>query len=135
LKKLPTDLQLLKYIYKAYYEDFVKFSKDEEKTTRSTKLYVPIDIREIAAHFKIDSEIIFGRLYYHLDRKYHYKNEDGSNVHLFALKVGQDIHAINFPYLSAILSEMKDKNFKYWISIFLSLSAVIISIISLVLSV
>ena len=77
--------------------------------TRLSKIYVPIDIELIAEKFGVDSEIIFGRLYYYLDKKYSYKNEDGSIAKFFvnSLHAGssKEKHLINFPLLDIIVSE------------------------------
>lgn len=62
MKWPPTDLQVLEEIYRRYYGEFAAFSRDCPE--RSTKVYVPIDIAAIAKHFKIDGDIIHGRLYY-----------------------------------------------------------------------
>ena len=103
MSKLPTDLKILKCIYKMYKDEFNNYTK--EHPTRDSKIYVPIDIRNIADKLKTDSDILFGRLYYHLDNKYRYEQSDGSKVHLFAFKVGNDMHCIHYPYLAAIVSE------------------------------
>jgi len=74
----PTDLELLEFIYERYYAAFTDHSN--ASPARSTKNYVPIDIRPVADHFRLDPDIIFGRLYYHLDPKYRFVQPDGSKV-------------------------------------------------------
>jgi len=91
---LPTDLQLLDTIYRKYYDIFASYN--EKSPNRSSKIYVPISIDEIARQFGLDGDIIFGRLYYHLDQKYAYKQEDNGTVHLFTPVVGGDRHCVNF---------------------------------------
>lgn len=76
-----TDRRILKKIHDRYYSDFVSFEKGNN--VRSAKLYVPIDCLKLAEDFKTDADIIFGRLFYHLDKKYRYVMDDGSKVHLF----------------------------------------------------
>ena len=68
--RIPTDREILQEIYDRHYETYVSFSK--EKPSRSAKIMVPIDIEIIAKHFKVDVDIIFGRLYYHLEKKFGY---------------------------------------------------------------
>ncbi len=63
--KIPTDFEILKMIYQDYYGDFSNYSKSNP--SRSCKNYVPIDIRKIANKLNVDGDIIFGRLYYHLE--------------------------------------------------------------------
>ncbi|MCU0988985.1 MAG: hypothetical protein MUE63_05220, partial [Xanthomonadales bacterium] len=64
MRRSPTDLQILEEIYRRYYADFAAFQR--ASPNRETKVYVPIDIQAIADHFKVDGDIIHGRLYYHL---------------------------------------------------------------------
>ncbi len=55
-------------VYKLYYSDFCDF--DEKKPSRQTKVYVPIDCELIARNLDLDADIVFGRLYYYLDKKH-----------------------------------------------------------------
>jgi hypothetical protein len=81
---------------------------------------------------------MFGRLYYHLDHKYRYKQDDGSHVNLFAFKVRKEMHCVNFPYLCGILSE-KQVDFRRTvtpfvltgISVFVSLTSLLVSVVAL----
>jgi len=123
----------LRTIHKSYYKQFAKFDRNDPDSVRSAKIYVPIDCKLIAKKLNVDPDIVFGRLYYHLDKKYSYENSDGSKVHLFALKVGNDSHAINFPVLSAVLADLEEKQWRFTLPILitslLSMAALIISII------
>lgn len=85
---LPTDLQILNTIYNQYYDKFKSFSKND--SDRSAKNFIPVDIKLIAQKFGVDVDIIFGRLYYHLEQKYGYSRPDGSKVAFFALIIGSD---------------------------------------------
>ncbi|MBN8581766.1 MAG: hypothetical protein J0L96_13940 [Anaerolineae bacterium] len=133
MKKLPTDLQILNQIYEQYYNSFVTFSND--KKDRDTKIYIPIDIEKISKKLGVDIDIVFGRLYYHLDKKYGYKNEDGSSVYLFALKIGNDRHCINFPLAASVLAGLRDEDKRHQTSITLAVVSLFISIISILLSI
>ncbi|MGL4713256.1 MAG: hypothetical protein ACRCWP_12090, partial [Shewanella sp.] len=97
----PTDLEVLERIYSKYYQDFTEYEDDEN--IRASKIYVPISCDEIAKKLKVDGDIVFGRLYYHMEKKYGYKQSDGSNVHFFAFRVGKESHCVNFPLLSSVL--------------------------------
>ena len=99
MKRLPTDLKILNRIYDGYYETFVK-----DKTSRAGNTYIPIDIDRLAKDLGVDVDMMFGWLYYHLDKKHRYAQDDGAVVHLFALKVGDDTHCVHFPYLGAVLA-------------------------------
>ncbi len=132
MKNLPTDLEILKKIYADYYNAFVSYSKEEPD--RSAKIYVPIDIDKLAEDFKVDGDIIFGRLYYHLERKYGYRNDDGSLVHLFARIAGDDMHCINFPYMGSVLADLMNRNKQFWIATYIAVFSLLISVGSLIVS-
>jgi len=133
MNRLPTDRQILLKIYKQYFKTFEQFSK--EKADRDTKIYVPIDIKQISKEFGLDPDIVFGRLYYHLDKKYGYEQSDGTKVCLFSPVVGKDRNAVNFPLVSAILSDMQEEKKKYMISIILSIIALTVSFLSILTSI
>lgn len=132
MKKLPTDIQILKLIYEKYYDTFVSY--DKNNNSRSSKIYVPIDIELISNKFGVDPDLIFGRLYYHLENKYGYSNDDGSKVPFFTLRSGSDKHCIHFPYLASVLATMKSENKKFYIATAISIVALMISIISILMS-
>jgi len=125
-----TDRVILKSIYNLYYHEYASFQDDE--TTRSSKLYVPIDFEKIAKTLDLDADIVFGRLYYHLDKKYSYKQNDGSFVNLFLLGMGRDKHVVHFPLLAAVLAEEEQSFTRFTIPIILSLFAIAVSIFTLV---
>jgi hypothetical protein len=129
MKKLPTDRKILKKIYSLYYDVFRDYQ--EESKTRSSKVYVPIDIEKLAMKLSVDSHLIFGRLYYHMDKKYGYTQSDDSKVHLFTPIAGNDKNAVNFPLLGAIVAEMEDAHRKNILSIIISLAALAISLVSI----
>jgi hypothetical protein len=104
-KPLPTDREILDAIYERYYDTFANYS--ETAPTRSSKIYVPIDISEIAARLGVDGDIVFGRLYYYLEKKHGYQQQSGASVPLFALEAGGDRHCINFPYMASVLAAMR----------------------------
>jgi len=132
-KGLPTDLRILDTIYDRYYETYAKYAKGDK--SRSTKIYVPIDIQQIAQDLKVDADIIFGRLYYHLEHKYGYKQDDGSSVHFFSLCVGSDVRCVNFPLMASVLADFREQSRKYTIATFIAVVALVISIGSIVISI
>ena len=130
MKSIPSDFKLLSEIYQRYYDQFIKFNP--KAPDRTTKTYISIDIEAIADHFKVDEEIIFGRLYLHLEKKYGFKNNDGSISPFFAKNIGKDRHAINFPLLASVLAGLQEERNKQNIAMYLSIAAIIISVFSLV---
>ncbi len=133
MTKIPTDLKMLCAIYDRYYADFVAYS--DENKTRSSKIYVPIDIEELAKSMSLDHDIVFGRLYYHLNEKFGYKKDDGSRVDFFAIRVGGDLHCINFPYLGSVLADLRDQNRKYLTATFIAILSLIIAILAVMISI
>lgn len=126
---LPSDFKILSKIYEEYYNEFKSFNN--KKPSRETKTYVPIDITIIAKDLNIDEDILFGRLYNHLDKKYGYKNESDKISHFFAIQVGKNQNAIHFPLLASVLSGLQEERKKQNISIWLSIIAITISLIAL----
>ncbi|WP_122689676.1 hypothetical protein [Pseudomonas viridiflava] len=132
--KLPTDLQVLEAIYNHYYEEFSNYQKGEENG-RQSKVYLPIDCKLIATQLGVDSDIIFGRLYNHLNKLHSYENEDKSKVPLFALKVGADYKCVHLPMLSSVLAGLQADNSKFKTTVWLSSIAIVVSLTSLAISI
>ncbi|MEX0938747.1 MAG: hypothetical protein WDZ59_12875 [Pirellulales bacterium] len=133
MTRLPTDLDMLNAIYERYYGTFASFTK--AKPSRSAKIFVPIDIDALARDLGVDGDIVFGRLYYHLENRYRYKNDDGSLVHFFALKVGNDGHCINFTYAASVLASLRDENRKYRTATLIAIISLVVAAVSLVISI
>lgn len=131
MKRPPTDREILRKIHKRYYDQFGAFKRDNPDAERETKIYVPIDCTTIAKDLDVDPDIVFGRLYYHLEKKYGYVQQEGSKVHLFAFAVGKDRHAVHFPLLSAVLADLEQSWFRFTVPLIISALALVISIISL----
>lgn len=131
MKRPPTDREILQKIHNRYLKEFGDFKNGDPNNERKSKIYVPIDCKAIATELKVDSDIVFGRLYYHLDKKYGYCQDDGSKVHLFAFALGEERHAVNFPLLSAVLAELKQSHFQFAAPLIISIIALFASIVSL----
>src|SRR5688572_3848249 len=108
--KVPSDRQILKAIYDLYYDEFSSF--DKGNPSRQTKILVPIKCKEIGKKLGVDSDIIFGRLYYHFEKEYAYM-KGNARVHFFANSAGEEIHCINFPYMAAVLGKLEDEHSKF----------------------
>jgi len=125
--KAPSDRKVLSTIYDAYYKEFETFILGADNG-RSSKVLMPIDCKFIAQKLKVDGDIVFGRLYYHLQEKYGYTRDDGSKVAFFALMAGGDRHCINFPLAASILAGLQEENSKTQRATLLSTLAIVISI-------
>ena len=106
-----------------------------DPSSRSSKIYVTIDIAAIAKDFRVNDDIIFGRLYYHLEDKYGYEQRDGSRVHFFAMRVGSDRHCVHFPYVASVLANLRDEDRKFRMATTVAIAALLISVIALGLSI
>ena len=137
MRKLPTDLEIFNEIYERYYDTFAGFSRSSPN--RQVKNYVPIDIKEIAQVIGVDGDIIFGRLYYIHQRKLGYEEEDETGrktiVPFFDIDVGKERHAIHFPMMAAVLSELRKEEKMYKYTIRIAAGALVASIFSVIISV
>jgi len=133
MKRPPTDREILRLIYDRYYDEFSTY--DEKSSNRPHKIFIPIDCIKIAKELNVDEDIVFGRLYYHLEKKYGYTQDDGSKVHLFSMNFGKEHHVIHFPLLSSVLAEMEQSNFRFIAPIVISVIALIFSMMGFVWSV
>ena len=128
-RKHVTDLQILDTIHKKYFSTYKAILNRKIKSPN--KIYLPIDCAEIGKQLGVDGQIIFGRLYYHLDQIHRYQQEEGAMVHLFAFKVGDEYHCINYPYLDGVLAGYKEEKNRYEKSFWISISALLISFLAL----
>lgn len=134
-KPLPTDLQILDAIYERYYDTFRTYGNPGGALPRGSKAFVPIDIEQIAADFNVDRDIVFGRLYYHLDQKHRYRQDDGSLVSLFTLEAAGDRYCVNFPMLSSVLASLRDDQRKHRGALAIAIASLVLSIVSIIVSV
>ena len=133
LNKNPTDYKILKTLYNDYFDDFIDF--DLSNPQRSAKMYVPISFDRLERELGANKSIIFGRLYYHLNKKYSYINDNGSRVDLFLLGLNKEKHLIQFALLSSILANLKDNRRHHLWPIYISAFAVLVSVTSIIFNV
>ena len=131
--KIPSDRKLLQEIYDGHYQGFAAYSKTEP--TRASKIMVPIDLPAIAKHFKVDIDLIFGRLYYHLQAKHGYKQPNGAIVAFFSPVAGGDSNCVNMPLLSAVLAGMQEEHGRQLWANWLSITSIVVSIASFIVSI
>jgi len=130
--RVPTDLGILEKIYDRYYPMFAEFSKDT--AARKSKIYVPVDIEGIARELRVDGDIVFGRLYYHLEEKYGYTRPGGERVHFFALEVGGDRHCVNFPLMASVLAGLQEEDRKFQLATWIAVISLLISVAAICIS-
>lgn len=131
--KIPTDKQVLSAIFERYKNDYVAF--DKNNSIRSTKIYVPINCQDLAQDLKSEGDIIFGRLYYHLEHKYGYEQQGGTKVHFFTLGIAnKDKHCVNFPLLTSVLADLTQEGSRFWLSTFIAAFSLGVSVASIAIS-
>lgn len=131
-EKIPTDLQILKEIYKNHKHEFCTYSEDGTKT--DSNIYIPIDIPKVAEKFKTTNNIIFGRLYYGMNHKYGYEkieNEQKVKVLIFAPVCGELKNAINLPMLISVVAGLEEQLSMFIRTIIVSIGGVLIALASL----
>lgn len=116
MKKLPTERDVLRCIY-ALYESAYPGPKVGGRHANDP--YISIDTHKVAERLNCPPQLLFGYLYYHLEAKHHYMNGN-AHVHLFSLQVGDKRHAVNFPYLAAILAGHDESHRRQLLSVWLS---------------
>ncbi len=127
---IVTDREILRCIHDMYQDQYP--GPELAGGKRQNDPYLPIAVREVAARLGTAPEMLFGRLYYHLDAKYRYKYNAGAETHLFAMKVGEKMHCVHFPYLSAVLAEREAEHRQFWWTLWLSIAALVLSAASIV---
>jgi hypothetical protein len=98
----PTDFDVLRRIYETHLDDF-----KARKGPGTGRAFIQVDIPAIAAHFNVDENLIFGRLYYHLEPKYgEPERDDGKARKAFFSMTPLDGQAnvVNFPMLESVLA-------------------------------
>jgi hypothetical protein len=106
--------------------------KEPSETRGKNDPYLPIKVHEVATRLGCSPEMLFGRLYYHLDAKYRYTQGNGAQVNLFSLKVGSEMHCVNFPYLAAVLAEKDEEHKRQLWSLGVAIAALVLSVASII---
>lgn len=133
MKRLPKDVEILESIYNRYYDEFRSFAK--EKPDQISRIRVPVDVDLIAKDCGVEEDLIFGRLYYHFNKKYSYKDENGERTTFFSTIKFEGM-GVNFPLVASTIAELRDQETqekKYETALMLSMGALAISIISMLL--
>ena len=125
---LPTDLEIIEDIYYRYYDEYKEYAKDEPD--RIARIRVPVDIKEIAEACGVEEDMIFGRIFYHFNKKYSYTDENGKRITFFA-SVKFDGLSINFPMVASILADLKMEQRNFRIATTLAATSLLISAVTL----
>jgi hypothetical protein len=120
--KHVTDLKIMDAVLK---ECYFEFKKD------NTKYYAVFDLRKVSKKLNIDYGILWGRFYYHLNKKYKGNIEKSELFYPFEGE-NRDLCSIHFPLLSSIVADKRDEYFRFTVPLYLSVG---FSVLSLVLSI
>lgn len=132
VQRLPTDLKLLDAIFRDYARTFASYSSDGAE--RSSKIWVPIDIEALAKRFGVDPDMVFGRLYYHMNGKYRQPHGD-EVLEFFQLRVGNDKHCVNFPFLASVVADLREDRGRFLIATAIAMVSLVISLIAVFVAV
>jgi hypothetical protein len=75
-----TDRLLLKKIYDLYFNKFCELQNFEGDV--ESQIHVEIECEQIAKELGLPTQLVFGRLYYHLEKRHRYQQDNGAWVHL-----------------------------------------------------
>lgn len=131
MKKIPTDLEILTEIYNRYHDSFREYATEEPD--RIARIRVPIDINLVAKECGVSEDMIFGRLYYHFNKKYSYRDENGDKITFFTSLKFEGM-SVNFPLVASVLADLETDQAKHKTALSFSVTALAISVITLVLA-
>lgn len=132
MEHVPTDLEILEDIYYRYYEEYKKYATEEPD--RIARIRVPINIKDIAIACGVEEDMIFGRIFYHFNKKYSYKDENGNITTFFMTNKFEGL-SVNFPLVASILADLSIEKRKKDLFMMVSVGAVAISLIALIISI
>jgi len=131
MKRLPTDRRILGLIYARYHDTFESY----QEGSRQAKMYVPIDIKALSADLRMDPDVIFGRLYYHLDKKHAYQTGDRTWVRFFTPRLGEDQDCVQFPLLASVLADLREQHGQHLTTMLIAAGSFAVSAAALALSI
>lgn len=132
MDKIPTDLEILEDIYYRYYDEYRKYAKEEPD--RIARIRVPLDIQEVAEACGVEEDMIFGRIFYHFNKKYSYKDDRGNITTFFVSDKFLGL-SVNFPLVASILADLKSEKKESELLLGISASALVLSVIAVIVAV
>jgi hypothetical protein len=124
----PSDRDILRAIYEKYYDTFVQGAETRDS------IFTPIDVEGIAKSLGVDRDVVFGRLYYYLNRRHGYEDH-GSHVLLYAKVLGTEHDCVNLPLIGSVLAGLDEEHDRTAASDRRAWIAIVISLVSLVVSI
>ena len=130
--RIPTDLEIMEELYERYFESFRKYATEDPD--RIARIRVPINVQEVAEACGVEEDMIFGRIFYHFNKKYSYKDEKG-NVTTFFITDKFEGLSVNFPIVASVLADLRTEKRKIDNFLFISSAALALSIIALLIAI
>lgn len=124
--KFPSEREVLRCVAKMYESSYPGSHPGENDP------YLPIDVNAVAEKLECKPQLLFGYLYYYLDHKHRYETAPHTWTHLFALKVGERRHCVNFPYLAGILAAHDVEHTRSLWAVWLSIAALVLSLAAII---
>ncbi|GAA5522471.1 hypothetical protein LQ318_12025 [Aliifodinibius salicampi] len=131
MESIPTDLEILEEIYDRYYDEFRKYAKKEPD--RIARIRVPIEVEKIAVACGVGEDMIFGRIFYHFNKKYSYKDQKGEVTTFFTTEKFEGL-SVNFPLVASVLADKYAEKKKMDTYIGLAATSVGISVLALLVA-
>ena len=132
MSRIPTDLEIMEELYERYFESFRKYATEDPD--RIARIRVPINVQEVAEACGVEEDMIFGRIFYHFNKKYSYKDEKG-NVTTFFITDKFEGLSVNFPIVASVLADLRVEKRKTDNYLFISSAALALSVIALLIAI
>lgn len=132
MDEIPTDLEILEDIYYRYHDDFRKYAKKDPD--RIARIRVPIEVEDVAEACGVDEDMIFGRIFYHFNKKYSYTNTDGEVTTFFTTEKFEGL-SVCFPLVASVLADKYAEKKQHETQLFIAGIAVVLSIIALLVAI
>ncbi len=131
MDEIPTDFEILEDIYFRYYDEFRKYAKKEPD--RVARIRVPVDVEEVAEACGVEEDMIFGRIFYHFNKKYSYTDSQGDITTFFTTDKFEGL-SVNFPLVASVLADKYAEKKREDTFNILSGSAIAISVVALLVA-
>lgn len=131
MSQIPTDLEIIEDLYLRYYESFREYAKDEPD--KIARCRVPINVEEVAEACGVEEDMIFGRIFYHFNKKYSYKDDKGHITTFFVTDKFEGL-SVNFPLVASVLADLQNEKKNFDTLLFMSSAAIASSVVALIVA-
>ena len=125
---IPTDERMLGVIYKHYLDDFIRQSDG------GSTVWVPLDLDMLSKKLKCNKQLLYGRLYYHMNGAYGSMTGNGEKVAFFYEMLGPQKNVVNFPLMTSVLADLKEDKKRFIISTRVAALSLLVSLASIAIA-